>query len=117
MSCYGRCIAWTLAWVMVFGVALFFSGNSVFASGANNAQCAAPRTAVAKSVILAALSDADKAAPTAAGNSSAGDLLDKQTVVPRSEWIRVAPLVTTRCCGGYTCDQSTGTCVCNNTPC
>ena len=110
----GSWIERTLATIVMLGVALFFAGNAALATGANNAQCT-QRTAVAKCIIVAALSDTAMSAPALAPADrtlSPGNLLEKQTVAPRSEWIRVAPLVNKRCCGGYTCDQRSGTCVC-----
>lgn len=107
-------IDWILASVVVLVITFLVAGNSAFAASANKAQCA-PGTAIAKSVILAALSDADKSTSVLAPlvrEPSTGNLIEKQTVAPRSEWIRVAPLVTKTCCGGYTCDQRSGTCVC-----
>ncbi len=110
---HGR-IDWTLASIVVLVIGLLFSGNLAFATNPNKAE-GAQQTVVAKSVILAALADTDKSAgiiAPAARDLSTGNIFEKQSVAPRSEWIRVAPLVTKTCCGGYTCDQRSGTCVC-----
>jgi hypothetical protein len=112
MSRRGSCIEWTLASSVVLFVTLFFTANAALATGPNNPQCT-QRTMVAKSVIVAALSGADTRASIVAPadrNLPAGNLIEKQTVAPRSEWIRVAPL--RNCCGGYTCDYARVHCVC-----
>ena len=106
-------IDWTIASIVVLVIGLLFSGNLAFAT---NAKAEGAQQAVAaKSVILAALADTNKSAEIiapAARDLSTGNIFEKQSVAPRSEWIRVAPLVTKTCCGGYTCDQRSGTCVC-----
>jgi hypothetical protein len=114
MSRNGKRVERALALIFAFlGLALLFGGNSAFATSFDKAQ-RAPMTVVGQSMILAALSDVGENAKTAptVGRSSPGALIDNSTVVPRSEWIRVAPLVVKRCCGGYTCDERSGTCVC-----
>ena len=94
--------------IVIIVFASFFVSNPGVASSDNKIQCA-PQTAVTKTMVVASLSTvltpAERAAPTE-------NMMEKQTVAPRSEWIRVAPLVTKRCCGGYSCDQRSGTCVC-----
>ena len=52
-------IEWILVSIAVLVIMAFFFGNSALATNADNLQCA-PRTAIAKGVILASLSDADK---------------------------------------------------------
>ena len=87
---------------------LFLVSSPVFAGNLNDGQCAA-RTLASKSVAIAALTDdfaeSNRVAP-------GKNLLDTIEAAPRSEWIQVAPLVVRRCCGGYDCDQQSGTCVC-----
>ena len=94
--------------VIVFVFASFFVSNAVSAGHDNKVQCV-PQTTVTKSMIVASLSNVlapvERISPT-------DQSMERETVAPRSEWIRVAPLVTKRCCGGYSCDQTTGTCVC-----
>ncbi len=87
---------------------VFVAGNAAVAGSDNKIQCV-PQTAVSKSMIVASL--ATVAAPSDHA-ASTENILETQTIAPRSEWIRVAPLVTKRCCGGYSCDQRSGTCVC-----
>jgi hypothetical protein len=60
----------------------FFAGKSVFAMSVNQTQCA-PRTAIGKSAILAALSEADKSATVLAPvdrEPSTGNLIEKKTI-------------------------------------
>jgi hypothetical protein len=87
---------------------LFLLSNSVFAASDHKIQCA-PHTPVTKNMIMASLSDGFTPVERRATTENSPE---QQTVAPRSEWIRVAPLVTKRCCGGYQCDQRTGECVC-----
>jgi PBP1b-binding outer membrane lipoprotein LpoB len=79
--------------IAIVAFALFLASTSVFAAGDNKTQCV-PHTAVTKNMIVASLSNAftpvERIAPIET-------LMEKQTVAPRSEWIRVAPLVN-ECC-------------------
>jgi len=94
--------------IAILMFALFLPSNSIFAASNNKSQCV-PHTAVTKNMIVASLSTG---LTPVQGIAPTENLMEKQTVAPRSEWFRVAPLVTKRCCGGYDCDQSSGTCTC-----
>lgn len=102
------CIGQAIRSIAVFACALFLACNPVSAASDSKNQCI-PHTAVTKAMIVASLSDSPAPAERI---SPPSNLLEKQTVAPRSQWIRVAPLVTKVCCGGYSCNQQTGTCVC-----
>jgi len=93
--------------ILVFVFSL--TGNPTFAAGDNKIQCA-PHTAVTKNMIVASLSNlpapVERMSPTK-------NLMEKDTVAPRSEWIRVAPLVNTqngKCCCNSDCSSKSKSC-------
>ena len=93
-------IAWPLTSIAIPVFALFLASNPVSAASDNKIHCVS-QTAATKSMIVASLSNVlapvERISPTE-------NLMEKQTVAPRSEWIRVAPLVN-QCCdsGGKNC--------------
>lgn len=95
-------------WLSIFfALLLVLAASPVSAGSVVGTQCQ-ERSSVSKSMLVAVLNDGIAAKRVDASKN----LLGSTEAVPRSEWIRVAPLVVRRCCGGYDCDQRSGTCVC-----
>ena len=83
---------WLLTSIAILVFAFFLTSNPIFAASENKIQCA-PHTAVTKNMIVASLSSL----PTPIQRvSPTKNSMEKDTVAPRSEWIRVAPLVNTQ---------------------
>jgi hypothetical protein len=103
-----ECMLVSLA-VIIF--ALLFTGNPAAAVGNAGSQCLS-QTAVTETMILASLSEIEQG-PAANRNSSADNWMVKDAVVPRSNWIRVAPLktiITGPCCCNSDCSSKSNAC-------
>ncbi len=102
-------IEWPLMSSAIVLFALFAAGNPVFAAGDHKIQCT-PHTAVSKSMIVASLTTV---LPPAERSSPVENFMVKDTVAPRSQWIRVAPLVNTyggKCCCNSDCSSKSKSC-------
>jgi len=104
-----RRIKWLLTSMAVLAFAFFSIVEPVSAASESNVKCV-PHTAVTKNMIIASLSDLST---PVARMSPTEDVVKKDAVAPRSDWIRVAPLVNTyngACCCNSNCSSKSKSC-------
>jgi hypothetical protein len=109
-----RRIEWLLTSIAVLVFAFFSISNPVLAASESKVKCV-PHTAVTKSMIVASLSGPSTPAAQVSPTEDLvkDDLVKKDAVAPRSDWIRVAPLTTTysgKCCCNSDCSSKSKSC-------